>query len=146
VVHFAWALRFVVGSLGEADASGHRVRSATCMTRRLQKLQHVRRDETMQFFTVHRLLRVRLDVFSALCNLRKKVTKCAKIYPGFCKDYCALWQAPWCLSGSARSVVAGDSEFAMLFSTHVARLQGWLMQDPRMRYTRFDKTRRLIDC
>jgi hypothetical protein len=43
-------------------------------------------------------------------------------------------------------VVAGDCDFAMLFSTHVARLQGWLMQDPRMRYTRFDKTRRLIDC
>jgi hypothetical protein len=49
------------------------------------------------------------------------------------------------LLGGARMLVAG-CDFAMLFSTHVARLKGWLMQDPRTRYPPFEKSRRLIDC
>jgi hypothetical protein len=39
-----------------------------------------------------------------------------------------------------------DAILRCFFSTHVARLQGWLMQDPRMHYTVFEKSRRLIDC
>jgi hypothetical protein len=95
------------------------------MTRRTQKLWHVRSDSSQ---------------FTACRNAPGRFWCIMQSLPGDCRRHCKLlvrcgsiMRGAWLsLLGGARMLVAG-CDFAMLFSTHVARLKGWLMQDPRTR-------------
>jgi hypothetical protein len=76
---FRVALRLVVGSLAETEVSSLRLQTATGMTRRLQMLQHVRYDEALHFFAVHRCS-ANWHSLGACCSLRKKIVACAKAF------------------------------------------------------------------